>query len=192
MPKPPNYDSLSSGRMPRIFWVMIGVSTLLAIVIVLFLVLRGMQDGRIQSEAQRRQQIAILLQQAVDLRSDNNPREALIRYQDVLKLDGENEEAIAGIGELLDAPLTAAPVIVVTPTPGLPAPTPTSLNSLEGVWADAQALYSGGRWADAIARLLQVRVTDQSFETAQVEEMLYTAYVSLGTEKSNNAVAQRH
>lgn len=188
MQQPPNYDSLSSGRMPRIFWVMIGVSTLLAVVIVLFLALRGVQDGRIQSEAQRRQQIAILLQQAVDLRSDNNPREALIRYQDVLKLDGENAEAIAGIGELLDTPLGAAPVVVVTPspTPGLAAPTPTSLNSLEGVWADAQALYNGGRWADAIARLLQVRATDQSFEANQVEEMLYTAYVSLGTEKSNS------
>ena len=189
MPTPPNYDSLSSGRMPRTFWVMIGVSTLLAVLIVLFLVLRGVQDGRIQSDAQRRQQIAILLQEAVDLRSDNNPREALIRYQDVLKLDGENEEAITGIGELLDAPLTAAPVIVVTPTPipeMLAAPTATSLNSLEGVWADAQALYNGGRWADAISRLLQVRATDDAFQPVQVEEMLYTAYVSLGTEKSNS------
>ncbi|RLT41030.1 MAG: hypothetical protein DWI57_07535 [Chloroflexi bacterium] len=190
MQQPPNYDSLSSGRMPRIFWVMVSVSTLLAVAIILFLVLRGIQDGRIQSVAQRRQQIAILLQQAVDLRSDNNPREALIRYQEVLKLDGENDEAIAGIGELLDAPLTAAPEAVVTPTPTptpeLPAPTATSLNSLEGVWADARALYNAGRWADAIARLLQVRATDQGFESAQVEEMLYTAYVSLGTEKSNS------
>jgi len=167
---------------------MIGISTLLAVVIVLFLVLRGMQDGRIQSDAQRRQQIAILLQEAVDLRSDGNPREALIRYQQVLKLDGENEQAITGIGELLDAPLTVAPTIIVTPTPtpGLPAPSPTSLNSLEGVWADAQALYHAGRWADAIARLLQVRATDPAFQSVQVEEMLYTAYISLGTEKSND------
>ncbi|MGB5048745.1 MAG: hypothetical protein WBO46_07425, partial [Caldilineaceae bacterium] len=98
MPTPPTYESLSSERMPRIFWVMIGVSTLLAVVIVLFLLLRGVQDGRIQSEAQRRQQIGILLQDAADLRADANPREALVRYQQVLKLDGENEEAIAGIG----------------------------------------------------------------------------------------------
>ena len=186
MSTPPHYDSLSSGRMPRIFWVMIGVSTLLAVVIVLFLVLRGVQDGRVQSDAQRRQQIAILLQEAVDLRTDSNPQEALIRYQQVLKLDGESEEAITGIGELLDALLTAAAVIVVTPTSGLPAPTATSLNSLEGMWADAQALYNAGRWVDAISRLLQVRTTDQTFQPAQVEEMLYTAYVSLGTEKSNS------
>ncbi|MFZ1756750.1 MAG: hypothetical protein WAU10_23560, partial [Caldilineaceae bacterium] len=38
----------------------------------------------------------------------------------------------------------------------------------------------------AIARLLQVRATDPSFQSVQVEEMLYTAYVSLGTEKSND------
>jgi len=166
--------------MPRSFWVMIGVSTLLAVVIVIFLILRGIQDGRIQGEAQRRQQIAILLQEAADLRAEGNPREALIRYQQVLKLDGENEPAISGVGELLDAPLTAAPTVVVV------APTPTALNPLESIWADAQALYNGGRWAEAIARLLQVRATDDSFQSAQIEEMLYTSYVSLGTEKSNS------
>jgi len=172
--------------MPRSFWVMIGISTLLAVVIVLFLMLRGIQDGRLQSDTQRRQQIAIYLQEAEDLRAEGNPRDALIRYQAVLKLDGENEQAIAGIGDLLDAPLTAAPPVEVTPTPGLPTPTPTPLNPLESIWADAQALYNAGRWADAIARLLQVRAADEAFQSVQVEEMLYTAYVSLGTEKSNS------
>ena len=186
MQQPPNYDSLSSGRMPRAFWVMIGISTILAVVIVLFLVLRGLQDGRVQGEAQRRQQIAIFLQEAADLRAEGHPRQALVRYQQVLKLDGENEEAITGIGELLDTPLTEAPVLVVTPTPGLPTGTPTALNSLESIWADAQALYNAGRWADAIARLLQVRGADNAFQAVPVEEMLYTAYVSLGTEKSNS------
>ena len=186
MQQPPNYDSLSSGRMPRIFWVMIGLSTLLAVVIVLFLLMRGIQDGRIQSEAQRRQQIAILLQEAADLRAEGSPREALVRYQQVLKLDGENEEAITGIGELLDAPLTAAPPPVATSTPALPTPTPTPLNSLDSTWADAQALYNGGRWAEAIARLLQVKAADPTFQPDAVEEMLYISYVSLGTEKSNS------
>jgi len=188
MQQPPNYDSLSSGRMPRAFWVMIGISTLLAVVIILFLILRGLQDGRVQGEAQRRQQIAIFLQEAADLRAEGHPRDALVRYQQVLKLDGENEEAINGIGELLDSPLTEAPVptTVTTPTPGLPTATPTPLNPLASIWADAQALYNAGRWADAIARLLQVRAADATFQTSQVEAMLYTSYVSLGTEKSNS------
>ncbi|RLT32743.1 MAG: hypothetical protein DWI57_18160 [Chloroflexi bacterium] len=186
MQQPPNHDSLSSSRMPRAFWVMIGISTLLAVVIILFLILRGIQDGRLQDEAQRRQQIAIFLQEASDLRAEGHPREALVRYQQVLKLDGENEDAIAGIGELLDVPLSDAPAVVVTPTPSLPTPTPTALNSLESIWADAQALYNAGRWADSIARLLQVRSASETFQAAQVEEMLYTAYVSLGTEKSNS------
>ncbi len=172
--------------MPRAFWVIIGVSTMLAVVIVLFLLLKGVQDGRVQSEAQRRQQIAILLQEATDQRAEGHPREALVRYQQVLKLDGENAEAITGIGELLDKPLTETSVVIVTPTPGLPTPTPTSLNSVAAMWADAQALYNAGRWADAIARLLQVRAADETFNPAQVEELLYTAYVSLGTEKSNS------
>lgn len=186
MQQPPNLDSLSSGRMPRTFWVMIGLSTLLAIVIVLFLVVRGIQDGRIQNEAQRRQQIAILLQQAADLRAEGAPREALVRYQQVLQLDGENEEAINGIGDLLDAPLSEAPAVVVTPTPAPPQPTATALNSPDAMWADAQALYAAGRWADAIARLQQIRNAEGGFTSAQVEEMLYTAYVSLGGEKANS------
>lgn len=175
-------ESAPRGGMPQIFWIIVAVATLLAVILVLFLILRGYQDGIRRSEAQGRQQIAILLQNAQDLQAEGQPREALTEYQKVLSLDPENEDAIRGIGRLLDPQATATPE---PPTPAPPSPTPTLLNPIEIVWADAQAHYNAGRWQEAIDRLLQVRATQADFHADEGDEMLYTAYVSLGTEKSN-------
>jgi tetratricopeptide (TPR) repeat protein len=183
-----SYDSLSSGGMPRIFWIIVGVATALAIFIVLFLLLRGFQDGQRQSEAQRRQQIAIYLQNGQDATSDGDQQSALDAYRRVLILDPENEEAIAGIGNLLNGrAVQPSPTVAVlaAPTPDAPVSTPTAPNPLAVTWVDAQNLYNAGRWEEAIVRLRQVRLVDADFERARVEEMLFTAYVSLGTEKSN-------
>jgi tetratricopeptide (TPR) repeat protein len=183
------YDSLSSGRVPRMFWILIGLATTLAIFIVLFLLLRGFQDGQRQSEAQRRQQIAIHLQTAQDFIADGEPLAALDAYRKVLILDPENEDAVAGIGELLNASADPPQVVVeaaATEQPVQPEPTPTSPDPLTSVWADAQALYNAGRWEDAIVRLRQVRLANADFQSEQVEEMLFTSYVSLGTEKNNS------
>ncbi len=54
-----DYDSLSSGHMPRVFWIIVGLATTLAIFVIIFLILRGVQDGQRQVDAQRRQQIGI-------------------------------------------------------------------------------------------------------------------------------------
>ncbi len=167
--------------MPRIFWILVAASTALAVAILIFFIVRGVRNAQQQVEAQKRQQVVILLQQAADLRAEGRPQEALAAYQQVLRLDPENEEAIDGIGRLLETAAQPAS----SPTPGPPTPTPTPLNPIAVVWADAQALYNAGRWEEAIARLRQVQATDPNFQTDQVEEMLYTAYVSLGTEKSN-------
>ncbi|MEZ4636331.1 MAG: hypothetical protein R2856_15440 [Caldilineaceae bacterium] len=179
---------MSSDGMPRIFWYIVAAPTALAIIMIIFLLVRGIQDGRRQVEAQRRQQIAIYLQMAEDARGANDPTGALDAYRKVLVLDPENTDAVDGIGSLLSTPQpqsTAAAVAVATPTPEVATPTPTSLNPLALVWADAQSLYNAGRWEDAIERLRQVRATDATFEADTVEEMLFTAYVSLATEKSN-------
>lgn len=184
MPQPPdpnNPEALSSGNMPRIFWILVAAGTVLAVAILIFFIVRGVRSAQRQVEAQKRQQVVILLQQAADLRAEGRPQEALAAYQQVLRLDPENEEAIDGIGRLLETAAQPAS----SPTPGPPTPTPTPLNPIAVVWADAQALYNAGRWEEAIARLRQVQATDPNFQAEQVEEMLYTAYVSLGTEKSN-------
>ncbi len=182
-------EQFSSDRMPRLFWIIVATATALAIIVILFLIIRGIQDGRQQIEAQRRQQVAIHLQMAQDSMADGNPQDALGAYRKVLILDPENADAIAGIGNLLNPPApqsTVAALNAPTATPELATPTPTSLNPLALIWADAQALYNAGRWEDAIVRLRQVRATDPDFEREGITEMLFTAYVSLAAEKSNN------
>lgn len=175
--------------MPRVFWIIVAASTTLAILVIIFLLVRGFQDGQRQIEAQRRQQIAIHLQMAQDALDGGDPTAALDAYRKVLVLDPENADAIAGIGDLLNAPAaqsTAAAVTAPTPTAAVATPTATSLNPLALVWGDAQAQYNAGRWEDAIFRLRQVRATDPNYESVRVADMLFTAYVSLATEKSNN------
>lgn len=165
--------------MPRIFWIIVGTSTLLALILLLFLVWQGYQDGLQRVKAQERQQIAILLQNATDLRNEGLRKEALVEYRKLLEINAQNEAALNGISALLDAPETPTPL----PTPS-PAPV-TAPNPIEIIWADAQTLYNAGRWQEAIKRMLQIQATQADFHQEEREEMLYTAYVSLAMEKSN-------
>jgi tetratricopeptide (TPR) repeat protein len=186
--------SLHSSKVPRIFWLMIGLATVLAIFIMIFLLLRGYQDGVRQAEAQRRQQIGIFMQVAEDALSDGDPQAALDAYRRVLILDPENETAIGGmnrtvaeISNLANRPIErSGSVAAPAPTPALPTPTPTTTNPIEVIWADAEDFYTAGRWEEAINRLLQMRIIDVDFERSEVEEKLFTAYTSLASEKVNS------
>jgi tetratricopeptide (TPR) repeat protein len=176
-------QATSSPKRNKLFWWIGGAIAFLALAILSFSIIRGYQDGLMRQQMQRRQEIAIHLQQAEDLRAEGNRQAALAEYQQVLLLDPQNEEAISGIGRLLEEPTDGGTTGL--PTANKPTPTPTPMNPLELTWADAQALYSIGRWEEAIDRLLEVKAADPEFHAEQVEDMLYTAYVSLGTEKSN-------
>lgn len=181
----PRSEPDTSSRMPRLFWVVVGISTLLAIIILLAAAGRGYLLGREQVEAQQKQQVAVYLQRASDLRADGDPRGALAEYRRILELDASNQDALAGIDQLLVEAIEEPAAPTATPTLP-PPPTPTPLDPLATVWADAQRLYREGRWEEAILRLRQIGQSDPNFEADGVEEMLYTALVSLGTEKSNS------
>jgi TolB protein len=172
--------------MPRLFWVMVGSATVLAIFLVLFLALRGVQDGRRQVEAQQRQQIAIYLQAADDALAEGNPFAALDAYRQVLILDPNNQDAVNGIRGLpIESVSMALPTATPTPPP-TPIPTPTPEDTLALVWADAQQRYSAGQWAEAIDLLRQLRLGDPDFQAGDVEEMLYMAFITLATERLNS------
>ncbi len=101
----------------------------------------------------------------------------------MLILDPENNEAATGLNALLNVASQPTPL---PPTPtAQPASTPTSLNTLALTWADAQALHSAGRWEEAIDRLRQVRAADATFESDEIDDLLFTAYVNIATQKSN-------
>ncbi len=178
-----NREPHAAPNRSRFFWWAVGLITVLGLAVLSFAVVRGYRDGLVRQQLQRQQQIAIHLQRAEDLRAEGDLEGALLEYQQVMVLDPENPDALAGMRQLLaGAEGGQAPGL---PTPVQPTPTPTPMNPLEVIWADAQALYNAGHWEAAIERLLQVQATDPNFHPDQVEEMLYTAYVSLGTEKSN-------
>lgn len=187
-PTPPTPFS----RFPNWLRLTIGAATVLAVLILAFSVVKGLRDGARLRETQQRQQVGILIQQALDFQSDGDSSAALEAYRQVLILDPENVNALDGIGALLSAGTVAStPIapVAVAPTPTLPQ---TPLNPMTVVWADAQSLAGEGRWAEAIDRLLQVQAKQEqlkaelpSFDPQQVRDMLYTAYASLGMEKSN-------
>lgn len=171
----------------------IAVTALIALLILAFAVIKGLRDGAKTRETQQRQQVAILLQQALDLRADGNAQAALEAYRRVLVVDPENKNALDGISDLLDAGTTDAPPpvtpVAVAPIPSAPE---TPLNPISVIWADANSLSTQGRWAEAIDRLLQVQARvdqlqaeDPEFDPQALRDMLYTAYASLGMEKSN-------
>ncbi len=167
--------------MPQIFWIIVTISTCLALILILFLVVQGYRDGVQRSEAQKRQQVAILLQHAADLWDEGRRQEALVAYQQVLELDAQNQVARNGINAAQAAPEMPTPMAT-------PSATATAApNPIEIVWADALALYSAGRWQEAIDRMVQARATQSDFRTQELEEMLFTAYVGLGREKTTNA-----
>lgn len=181
-------------RFPRWLRLTIGVAALLAVLILVFAVVKGLRDGTQQLETQRRQQIAILSQQAVDFQSDGDSPAALEAYRQILLLDPENASALDGIGTLLSVDSASMPVVPVAPVAVAPTPSSpqTPLNPMNVVWADAQSLAQEGRWAEAIDRLLQVqakqtqlKTEDPTFDPQQLQDQLYTAYASLGMEKSN-------
>ena len=95
-------DRSSEGAFPAwLLWVIAPVTVLAAALIVLALVL-GIQAGQRQMEAQRRQQVGIAIQRAMDYRTEGRLEEALAEYQRVLVLDPGNTAAVTGIENLLE------------------------------------------------------------------------------------------
>ena len=76
-----DFRSIFSTRsVPSIFWIIVTISSCLALLLILFLVVQGYQDGIQRSAAQKRQQVAIHLQRASDLLDEGRRQEALAAY----------------------------------------------------------------------------------------------------------------
>jgi tetratricopeptide (TPR) repeat protein len=76
---------------------------------------------------------------------------------------------------------------IVTPSPTTtPTPTPTSTPSAtpnpQDAFGEAETAFEQGDWEVAIARLRHLQVVDPGYRADDVRQMLYTAYVSYGTE----------
>jgi outer membrane protein assembly factor BamD (BamD/ComL family) len=75
--------------------------------------------------------------------------------------------------------------ITVTPTP-MPTPTlvPTAdIRSQEKLYTDSQQALAAGNWSVAIENILTLRKLDSTYETVQLDGMLYVAYRNRGVDK---------
>lgn len=174
-----------------VLWI-IGPVTVLAAALIIFAVVLGIQAGQRQVEIQRRQQVGIAMQRAIDYQNEGRLQEALAEYQRVLVLDPGNTTAQEGIANLVSlAAQTGQPIVTAgtpvetsPPDPAAASPvaadvTAPSNPQQDQLYAEALAAYQSGDWQGAEERLLQLQQTAPAYQTAQVEEMLYNCYVNL-------------
>jgi TolB protein len=105
---------------------MIGAVTMLAISILVISVVLGIRAGQQQVEVQRRQQVAIALQQALDHQAGGNLEAAFEYYQRVLALDPSNEMAQQGARNLLSLAAAGTPLAAPAATPATAVDAPTA------------------------------------------------------------------
>ncbi len=191
------------------FWV-IGAVSFLAVSLLIMAVMLGVRAGQQQLDMQRRQQVGIASQQAIDFRAEGNLEAALDAYQRVLVLDPGNKTAVEGISNLLQMaaartpnPTTPNPVaqgatqqnpnvstpnassaITATQTNVSAAAAPTK-PELAGLLRAAQTDFDAGRWQEALNQLLSIRQIDASYMADKLDTLIFKAYVNLANEKDN-------
>lgn len=186
-------------------WI-VGLLTLVAAALLILAIVLGVQAGQRQLEIQNRQEVAIALADAIDLHAQGDYEAALNAYKYVLQLEPDNNTARTGIQDVLalvargqqparvELPAPAAvtePSLAVTNTVTA-SPTATTAPAGNTVTSSGEALmqaaataYGAGRWQEAISRLVALRQTDPTYQPDRVTDMLFEAYVNLGTEKDN-------
>ena len=185
-----------------------GAVTLLAVALLILAVVLGVRAGQQQLELQRRQQVGIALQQALDFGAEGNLEAALDAYQHVLLLDPGNKTAVEGINQLLKLaaggtpkantpnPANTNPITNTTPAaaPGAATAAPASATTavaavdktkLDDLMHTAQTAFDAGRWQEAVTQLLAIRRADATYATDQISTLLFKAYVNLANEKDN-------
>ena len=190
------FNQSREGFFPTwLLWV-IGPVTVVAAALIILAVVLGIRAGQRQIETQRRQEVGIALQRAVDFQNEGRLQDAIGEYRRVLILEPGNETALAGIqtivdqatngGIVLTEPITGTQVATApegsTPAQGaVLAPTAAATVSAEAqtLYEEARAVYGTGQWQQAVTLLLQLQQQAPTFQISQVEEMLYNAYVNL-------------
>lgn len=180
-------------------WI-IGAVTLLAVALLILAVVLGVRAGQQQLEMQRRQQVGIALQQALDFSAEGNLEAALDAYQHVLLLDPGNKTAVEGINNLLHLATGATPkpntpgpanqraVTNTVPVSSTVAPTAVAANNkpnVDEMMRTAQTNFDAGRWQDAISQLLRIQQTNATYAADQISALLFKAYVNLANERDN-------
>ncbi|MEZ4672798.1 MAG: hypothetical protein R2932_00965 [Caldilineaceae bacterium] len=191
-----------------------GAITLLAVAMLILALVLGVRAGQEQLEIKRRQQVSLILQQALEFHHEGRVEAARIAYEEVLQIDPDSVAAIEGLGQLRligqNGLAQSAPSSADTPQPAT-APSPAANNTLPtstalptlapastataapttataaliSTLARAEEAINAGRWQEAIDTLLALQAENAGYETDHVSELLFEAYVNLATEKDN-------
>ncbi len=190
---------------------MIGTVSFLAVALLIMAVVLGVRDGQQQLDRQRRQQVGIVSQQALDFRAEGNLEAALDAYQRVLALDPGNKTAVEGIANLLQlaaarTPNPTSPNSIAqgaatqqSPSAATPLASPTVTTTqtskrataastrpeLAGLLRAARTDFDAGRWQEAINQLRSIRQMDPSYAVDKLDALLFQGYVNLANEKDN-------
>ncbi len=189
-------------------WISGAITFFAAAMLILAIVL-GVRAGQQQLELKRRQQISVIMQQALEFHNEGRIEAARIAYEELLILDPNNVAAVDGLNQLRIAqnspaqvapsgqqqlpsstasPASAPTAAPVPATAALPTQTATSVTSATtgaAELADAQQAFNAGRWTEAVDQLLALRAANPAYEQAEVSDLLFDAYVNLATEKDN-------
>ncbi|MEZ4862435.1 MAG: hypothetical protein R3C14_14050 [Caldilineaceae bacterium] len=181
-----------------------GAVTLLAGALLVLAIVLGVRAGQQQLEIKRRQQIGVALQHALEYHNAGEWDAARNAYAEVLILDPNNSAALNGLAYIRQfegsvptgenaAVATAPPATLPVPsTPLAVTPVATSAAVASGntddgaaLLAKAQLAFNAGRWAEAVELLVDLRRQQPAYQSAQVQELLFDAYINLATEKDN-------
>jgi len=168
----PGGTRLSLRGLPALFWYIVTISSGVALVIILLMVVLGYRDGLRRGEAQTRQQTAILLQRASDMLDAGMHEEARAVYARILEYDPQNEAARSAIASV-DA-IDTTETVPETAAETVAEPTATDLE-----WARALALYEEGRWQEAIQRFSLVQSLQPDYKSDDLQQKLFVSYVEL-------------
>ena len=164
----PDGTLISLRGLPPSFWYIVTVSTGLATIVILVLVVLGYRDGLRRGEAQTRQQVAILLQRASDMLDAGMNDEARTVYERILEFNPQNEAARSALLSMDQIDTTE----VVPEEQAEPSP-------VDIEWARALALFDEGRWQEAIQRFTLVQSTQHDYKKEELDQRLFVAYVEL-------------
>ncbi len=159
---------LSLKELPSIVWYIVASSSGLALILILVMVILGYRDGLQRGEAQKRQQVAIMLQRASDMLENGQPQEALAAYRKILQFDPENEAARNAI-PAVEAISTVEPVPVEETLP----------SAVDLEWAKALKLHDAGRWQEAIQAFSLVQSMQADYRSDEMKQNLFISYVEL-------------
>jgi tetratricopeptide (TPR) repeat protein len=176
-------SSKPTGKLPFLrllfprwsIWRALGGCLLAFICVVLFYAAIGgvaVYDGLRERAALTKQEAVAHYDRGVVHVQNEEYELAIAEFEHALRLDPTHREARDA---MRDAKTTAL---------AQPTPTSATLNqALVSILAEAEGLMADQKWAEAVARLTQLRDLDAGYEADRVSALLYEAEMNLGREQ---------